>query len=60
MGTEAGTHLTELRPHCLLTCSRGWTSEFPQRRAADSAAELHPKIAAAGVAHTITTEEPAG
>ena len=50
--------MTEPRPRWLLTCSCGWTSEFSQRWAAESAAKLHPKLGEAGIAHTVTVEEP--
>jgi len=41
-----------------VTCSCGWTSEFSRRWAAESAAKLHPKLGEAGIAHTVTVEEP--
>ncbi len=42
----------------LLTCSCGWTREFSQRWAAESAAKLHPKLSAPGIEHTIMIEGP--
>jgi hypothetical protein len=42
----------------VVTCSCGWTSEFSQRWASESAAKLHPKLGAPGTEHTITIEEP--
>jgi len=42
----------------VVTCSCGWTSEFSQRWAAESAAKLHPKLGASGTEHTITVAEP--
>ena len=58
--TRAVNPLSEQsRPRCwLLTCSCGWTSEFSQRWHAESAAKLHPRLGAAGIAHVVTIEEP--
>ncbi len=42
----------------VVTCSCGWTSEFSQRWAAESAAKLHPKLGKPGTEHTITIEDP--
>ncbi len=42
----------------VVTCSCGWTSEFSQRWAAESATKLHPKLGEAGIAHVVTIENP--
>jgi hypothetical protein len=42
----------------VVTCSCGWTSEFSQRWAAESAAKLHPKLGKPGTEHTTTVAEP--
>jgi hypothetical protein len=42
----------------LLTCSCGWTREFLQRWAAESAAKLHPKLGEPGTEHTVRIEVP--
>jgi hypothetical protein len=42
----------------VVTCSCGWTSEFSQRWAAESAAKLHPRLGEPDVEHTVTIEEP--
>ena len=42
----------------LLTCSCGWTREFSQRWAAESAAKLHPKLGEPDTAHTVRIEGP--
>ena len=56
---EAHDPLTStVRPQWLVTCSCGWTSEFSQRWAAESAAKLHPKLGEAGIAHVVTIENP--
>jgi|HubBroStandDraft_6_1064221.scaffolds.fasta_scaffold1608587_2 hypothetical protein len=47
-----------LNPRWLVTCSCGWTSEFSQRRHAESVAKLHPKLGEPGIEHTVTIEEP--
>jgi len=49
---------TDSKPKRLLTCSCGWTREFSQRWAAESAAKLHPKLGEPGTAHTVRVEEP--
>jgi hypothetical protein len=40
-----------------VTCSCGWTSDFSQRWAAESAAKLHLKIGDTSIAHAVTLEE---
>jgi hypothetical protein len=47
-----------VRPQWLVTCSCGWTSEFSQRWAAESAAKLHPKLGEPDTAHVVTIENP--
>ncbi|HET9926835.1 MAG TPA: hypothetical protein VFS98_22165 [Methylomirabilota bacterium] len=42
----------------VVTCSCGWTSEFSQRWAAESAAKLHPKLGEPDTAHTVRIEWP--
>ncbi len=42
----------------VVTCSCGWTSEFSQRWAAESAAKLHLKLGAPGTEHTVRVEAP--
>ena len=44
----------------LVTCSCGWAQEYSQRWAAESVSKLHPKLGAAGMAHTVTVEGPPG
>jgi hypothetical protein len=41
-----------------VTCSCGWTREFLQRWAAESAAKLHPKLGEPGTEHTVRIEVP--
>ncbi len=52
--------MPDRRSDWLITCSCGWTRELSQRWAAESAAELHPKLSASGVTHTLTIEGPPG
>jgi hypothetical protein len=47
-----------LNPRWLVTCSCGWTSEFSQRRHAESVAKLHPRLGEPGTEHTVTIEGP--
>ena len=45
-------------PPWILTCSCGWTRQFSQRWATESAAKLHPKLGAPGIAHIVRMEPP--
>jgi hypothetical protein len=50
--------MPEIKPRWLLTCSCGWTTKVSSRWAAESAAELHPKLGGPGTAHTVRVEGP--
>ena len=50
--------MPESQARWLLTCSCGWTREFSQRWAAESAAKLHPKLGEPGTEHTVRIEAP--
>jgi hypothetical protein len=50
--------MPDRRSDWLITCGCGWTRELSQRWAGESAAKLHPKLAAPGTEHTITIERP--
>ena len=52
--------MTEPRSRWCIRCSCGWTSDFSQRWAAESAAKLHPKLGASGTEHIITIRGTAG
>ena len=50
--------MSEPGPRWLVTCSCGWSRECISRWAAESVAQLHPRLSAPGSEHTTAIEEP--